>query len=78
MVGAPALGIALLIGIVSLVLRLRSLAILCGVFCLLVGGFFFWSLNMAIAADWMLTVFFGAGSLLAGVALILFKRGSKT
>ena len=77
MLGAPALGLALLLGVPCVILRLRLLAVLCGVVCLLVGGLFFWSLSMAVAADRLITVAFGIFSLLAGAAMIFFKRSNK-
>ena len=77
MLGVPALGVALLIGVPSVIFRVRALAVLCGVVCLLVGSLFLWSLSMAIEADRMITVASSAFSILTGAGLIFFKRKSK-
>lgn len=75
--GVPALGLALLIGVPSVIFRVRALAVVCGVVCLLVGGLFLLSLSMAVEADRLITVAFSAFSMLIGAGLIFFKRKSK-
>jgi hypothetical protein len=49
--GVPALAIALLAGVVGAVMRVQSVQIFAGIICLLVGGFFYWSLSAAKADD---------------------------
>jgi len=78
MLGVPALGLAILIGVPCFIFRVRVLAVPCGVVCWLTGALFFWSLNIARAADRMITVFFGICSLLVRAALIFIKRQKKT
>lgn len=75
LLGVPALGLALLIGIPSRIFRVGFLTVLCGVVCLLAGGLFFLSLPAARPGDRWITVIFGLGSVVAGVVLMKAKRG---
>ena len=78
MLGVPVLGVALLLGVPGVIFRVRPLAVPCGMACLLVGGLFLWTLDMAIPADRLVTMVFSAFSVLAGTGMIFYKRKRRT
>ena len=76
-IGVPSLLLALLIGIPSGFFRVRALAVVCGLVCILAGVLFFHSLPDAKVDDRTVTIVFGTGSLVAGAALIFIKRKTR-
>jgi len=74
MFGVPSLLVAVILGLVCLYFRLRVLARICGIVCILTGVLFFWSFPDARTGDRWLTLGVGVFSAAMGVVLVFCKR----
>jgi len=76
--GVPIAVISLLIGIPCAFANARPFAITFGIACIIGGIWIFWSLGSARTDDYKITIIFGIGSIVAGVALVIWKQKSST
>lgn len=77
--GVPALVVALLVGVIGAVMRAQSVQVAAGIVCLLIAGFFYWSLSAAKADDRDFTLSVVAFSVALGllVFVVSFLRRKK-
>ena len=72
--GVPSLLLAVILGMFCLYFRLRVLAVICGIVCILTGVLFFYSFPDAHTDDRWLTLGIGAFSVVMGIVLFRYKR----